>query len=365
MQKEQIRIATITYQRADNYGAALQMFALQKKLEALNAINHIIDYNSEYMSKPYSISALKRKGFIRFMLGLAYAIVRMPRKRAFRQFRKLLSFTSKVNRHTIHKLNSEYDGFIAGSDQVWNDDINNGDPAYFLEFVDRPEKKLSYAASFGFSDIEEGQRADNYVQKLKDFAVFNVREESGKRLIDNLIGRDARVSVDPTLLLSKDQWCEYLPRERRFETKYVVLYHITFSRDLVTYAAEYAKANNFKLIAIPFPLGKFVNHTPELSAGPIEWLQLLRDSEMVITDSFHGCALSLNFNKKFIVQTTGAATRIENILHRFKLNNCLLENVISEGKYTEPNWTNINKILHDDRKESIAALKNMIATLKK
>ena len=86
---------------------------------------------------------------------------------------------------------------------------------------------------------------------------------------------------------------------------------------------------------------------------------------MVITDSFHGCALSLNFNKNFIVQTTGAATRIENILQRFKLKNCLLENVISEGKYTEPNWTNINKILHDDRKEGIVALRNMIASLEK
>lgn len=364
MPDDKIKIATITYQSADNYGAALQMFALQKKMEALNINNHIIDYKSEYMSKPYSISAFKRKGLIRYMLGLAYALVRLPRKRAFSKFRNLLLFTPKVDRHSLHKLNSEYDGFVAGSDQVWNDDINNGDPTYFLDFVDRSEKKLSYAASFGFNDIE-GHRVGTYAQKLKDFAVLNVREESGRNLIDELLKRDAEVTVDPTLLLSKEEWCEYLPKDRRYREKYILLYHITFSSALVRYASKYAKANNFRLIAIPFPLGKFVPHTPQLSAGPIEWLQLLRDAEMIVTDSFHGCALSLNFNKKFVVKTTGAATRIENILQRFNLNDCLLANVISKGGYIEPDWANVNRVLQKDRKESLTILKKTLRTIKK
>ena len=137
MDKRRIRVGTITYQRANNYGAALQMFALQKVLERMDTDTWVIDYRSPYMSRPYSMAALKRKGPLRFCLGMAYAAVRLPRMLAFRRFRQELRFTKSVGPSELVDLNQDFDCFIAGSDQVWNDDINDGDPAYFLHFVDK------------------------------------------------------------------------------------------------------------------------------------------------------------------------------------------------------------------------------------
>lgn len=362
MDRRPIRVATITYQRADNYGAALQMLALQKVLASQGADGWVIDYTSPYMSRPYSLAALKRKGFVRFCLGLAYSIVRFPRSFAFAEFRRHLQFTRRLAPPELPSLNDEFDGFIAGSDQVWNDDINNGDPAYFLKFVDQPCKKLSYAASFGFSSFRSEQVV-SYRERLAEFSVLNVREESAREIISELLGRSANVTLDPTLLLSACEWRELIAPERLIPQNYVLLYHITFSRKLVEYAERVARIRGLRLIAVPFPLGKIVRHTPQLSAGPYEWLRLVRDAELVVTDSFHGCAFAINFNKDFIVETTGASTRIHNIIDRYKLQECYLSNRVPGSPDIAIDWPSVNEKLEADRTASIRILGESLDTL--
>ena len=241
----------------------------------------------------------EKKGPLRFCLGMAYAAVRLPRMLAFRRFRQELRFTKSVGPSELVDLNQDFDCFIAGSDQVWNDDINDGDPAYFLHFVDKHHKKFSYAASFGFSSLRNEQ-VQSYRERLVDFSVLSVREASAREIISGLLGRAAHVTLDPTLLLSATEWQDLISKERLVPQKYVLLYHITFSRELVEFAQRFARERGYRLIAVPFPLGKLVWHTPKLSVGPYEWVRLIRDAELVVTDSFHGCAFAINFNKDFV-----------------------------------------------------------------
>lgn len=362
MDKRRIRVGTITYQRANNYGAALQMFALQKVLERMDTDTWVIDYRSPYMSRPYSMAALKRKGPLRFCLGMAYAAVRLPRMLAFRRFRQELRFTKSVGPSELVDLNQDFDCFIAGSDQVWNDDINDGDPAYFLHFVDKHHKKFSYAASFGFSSLRNEQ-VQSYRERLVDFSVLSVREASAREIISGLLGRAAHVTLDPTLLLSATEWQDLISKERLVPQKYVLLYHITFSRELVEFAQRFARERGYRLIAVPFPLGKLVWHTPKLSVGPYEWVRLIRDAELVVTDSFHGCAFAINFNKDFVAETTGASTRIHSILDRYELQGRYLSKMVLQAHTAAINWAAVNDKLEEDRSESMQVLKTSLDTL--
>lgn len=359
MKSHSVRIGTLTYQRANNYGAALQMLALQKVLESKGIDGKVIDYVSPYMSRPYSIAALRRKGLIRYILGLCYAFVRLPRIFAFSKFREDLSFTDPLGSKELARLNKEFDGFIVGSDQVWNDDINNGDPAYFLSFVEDSRKKLSYAASLGFSSLQ-GEKLQTYKVALSDFSALNVREESAKKLISELVPGAVNLTLDPTLLLTATEWSGLIERKRIIQGKYIFLYHITFSRELVEFAHREARRRGCRLVAVPFPLGKFVRHAPQLSAGPYEWLRLVRDSEMVVTDSFHGCAMSINFNKEFTVQATGASTRIVSLLDRYNLQVCYLSNRAKGNDETMIDWEAVNHKLSLDRRKSLEILDDLI-----
>ena len=165
------KTATITFQNANNYGALLQTYALNKCLIKLGVQNHVLNYKCNYMGKPYGIAALKRKGLIRFLLGIAYYIVRLPRRSKFTQFRSNMHYTKILKRDDLFNLNEKYDFFICGSDQVWNDGISNLDPSFFLDFVNSREKKLSYAASFGFEEMNENLKP-KYKQLLSDFSFY-------------------------------------------------------------------------------------------------------------------------------------------------------------------------------------------------
>ena len=123
------KTATLTFQSADNYGAALQAYALHKALIKIGVENEVLNYQCKYIGTPYGLAALRRKGVIRWFLGIAYCIVRMPRRKKFREFRAQIKMTPKLNLTDLYGLENQYDAFIAGSDQVWNDSITDLDPS--------------------------------------------------------------------------------------------------------------------------------------------------------------------------------------------------------------------------------------------
>jgi hypothetical protein len=352
------KIGTLTFQNADNYGAILQCYALHKTLANMGVENDVINYQGDYMAKSYSLAALKRKGVIRFFLGIAYSIVRMPRKARFAELRTHIKMTPKLNMRDLISLEEQYDGFIVGSDQVWNDSITDFDPSYFLDFVKSPKKKLSYAASFGFEGIPNDLKI-KYKDLLNDFCVYNMREASGVEIIDSLLNKPANLVLDPTFLLTRNEWDTIACTPDQKE-KYILVYQVTLSSFLIKTVKKIVKSTGYKVVAIPFPLGSFIKAKVKLSAGPREWIGLIRDAEIVVTDSFHGSVFSILYKKKFYVCITNAPTRIYNLLNVFQLNGCLYKPGSKLELTKKIDWKKTNFILHEERKRSINFILDML-----
>lgn len=354
------KTATLTFQNSENYGATLQSYALQKALIKIGVENEVLNYQCKYMSIPYGLSALKRKGVIRFFLGIAYSIVRMPRRAKFTEFRAHIKMTPRLNLSDLHALEDQYSAFIAGSDQVWNDSITDFDPSYYFDFVKSTEKKMSYGASFGFESIPNDLKP-KYKELLKDFCVFNMREESGVKNIELLLDKPANLVLDPTMLLTKEEWdtvaCPPVKKD-----KYILVYQTTVSSFLINTVRKLAHSTGYKVVSIPFPLGGFLKTKLELTAGPREWIGLIRDAEIVVTDSFHGSVFSILYNKKFYVCITDAATRIYNLLNVFKLNECIYTPDSKLELTKKIDWEEVNRKLCKEKKKSIEIIKNMFKT---
>ena len=251
-------------------------------------------------------------------------------------------------------LSEKYDYFIVGSDQVWNPyyDFVAG-KCDFLDFAMKYQK-ISYAASFGVNEIPNERKAE-YAKYLKEFKAISVREKQGAKIVKELTNRVAMVVLDPTLLLDADDWQKVEHKSNfRPKNKYAFVYALgekneRFKRKIEQLSKEY---NVFDIRAIQ-------KNGKEIPVGPSEFLYLLRNSEIVLTDSFHATAFSIIFHKKFITfNRTGLNmnSRIESLSdlvdERKHMNehgdwNC--ENMIDYQK--------TDAILEEERKKSMEFLR--------
>ena len=207
------RIAIISFHNAANYGAALQAVALQRKLDEIGYPNEYIDYQNSYRKHSYdmtyqcilALKSYKFKEAIKYILGSPFMYLR---KKSFSKFYKEhLKLTPIIYTNSCQaaQLNSLFDKFIVGSDQVWNPENNGQDMAYLLDFVDDDKKKISYSSSFGISSIPEPYLS-KYSELLKRFKHLAVREKDGVRLVRELSNRRATLVLDPVFLIDKDSW---------------------------------------------------------------------------------------------------------------------------------------------------------------
>lgn len=352
-----MKIATITFQNADNYGAMLQCYALQQAITRIGYKCDVIDYYCEYLSKPYSVAALKRKGFIRFILGNINVLVRLPRKGNFKKFREEISKTISVDKSNIKILNNEYDVFITGSDQVWNYQLTNFDTSYFLDFVNDSDKKISYAASLGFDDFSD-KVASQYYNLLKDYKCISVREVSAKKLLDNILCRDIQVVLDPTLLLAKEDWDKILVEPQK--SKYIFVYQLSPSSYFTYILKELKRKTGLKVIAVPFVMG-CVCAEIDMLAGPSEWLGYIKNAEYIVTDSFHATVFALVYNKKLYSCVNESASRIVDLLSMVKMKCFLFRKGREFSLINDVDYINSNKILDMQREQSLCLLERMIS----
>lgn len=310
----------ITYHRHNNYGAILQAYALQNTIIRLGFDAEIIDY--KYRSRRFSLYTLLKKDVKPYILGVAGAIMRIPRFLSFRRFRNKLILSPKYNNRNIGRANERYTIFVSGSDNVWNADITGFDKNYFLDFVRDTSKRRSYASSFGSDRIPENLR-EEYRVLLEQYEKIGVREESGARIIEELTGRKAEVVLDPTFLLEKEQWEQLAVAPK--EKNYMLVYQLVPSARMIKLAKKISKKRQLKVVYVSFPMGGFIKGKWKLSIGPEKWLGYIRNAELILTDSFHGCVFSIIFKKQFYVVLTQLSTRIENILKKLGIGDRIVE----------------------------------------
>ena len=318
------KIATIAFHRAINYGALLQVYALQKKIDELGGECTILDYRNDLLESRHKMMKLSDcktgKEYIRYIfLSHNYN----KKYKAFREFSSRYLNLSKpyLNLEELQKDSIYYDKFITGSDQVWNHTITNNDRTFFLDFLDDISKKNSYAASFGFEEIPQ-ELVGSFRDMLKDYNQMSVREMQGAEIIKHLLNKEIPVVLDPTLLVSKEEW-HVISDPYTKHNDYILVYGFSGSNRLVDFAYDLSKKTGCKIIQIANPYFKKANVRYERAASPERFLGLIENAKYIVTNSFHGTAFSINLNKQFFVELLPPPetvnSRLEHILDTFDL----------------------------------------------
>lgn len=365
-----MKIAVITRHSITNYGSLLQALATQITIEKLGYDCEIINYiRSDESYKNLEKTLLKNKAkwnqnaIKRFM----YLLLRQPesyiagKKFEKEQIRYLK--LSKLYESQKKLLNDKpnADLYMTGSDQVWGP-MGDGsyDSAYCLSFVPDSSKKIAYAASFGHTDMTEN--LSNYYRKwLERYNHIAVREDSAVKFL-NTINIDAQQVIDPTLLLTREEWERYVGK--KIEKKYVLVYQLHNDKRLGEYAQKVAKEKGVSLLRVSASLhqitrpGKFV-WCPSIK----NFLSYVKNAECMITDSFHGTAFAINFNTPFVevLPNNNTGTRNMSILRLTGLSNRILSDEENLSLANEKiDFTYANQIIAQKRTESIDILKSMI-----
>lgn len=201
------KVGIVTFHRALNYGAVLQSYALQKTVSSLGAECEIVDYICPKITADYKPFRIYKNDLLKSFAKSCVMVRRRAKRRdAFKSFfnNYLVKSKKSYTPQNIGELKNDYDLFISGSDQVWSPRCVGFDPAYFLTFAD-DKQKYSYAASFAVPTLPD-EFIDEYKKRLNGFQKFSVREPSGEKLVKELTGRTAETHLDPTLLISADEW---------------------------------------------------------------------------------------------------------------------------------------------------------------
>lgn len=384
------KIGIITIVKVNNYGAELQAFALQKKLELMGYHAEVIDYlyyknwrfKDTKESQPFIPMSRKEKltywikyRFINFLIDRILPILNSAvrnRNNRFESFHKINTKFSKTffSYQELYHAKLDYDIFMVGSDQVWNPAASSTIEPYFLTFAPKDAKKISYASSFGVSQIED-QLKEKYKTLLNNINTISVREDSGIKLVKQLTGKDATQVADPTLLLSKQEWTNYMKLYPNMPPRYILIYQLSDSDAIVNLACRISSERNipiFRICKRAFNVRKDRGINNILDAGPSEFLSLFYNAEYIITNSFHGTAFSVNFNKSFftvVSSTKKNNARMQSLLELMNLKDRLIYDNINiktiDISTQKLDFQNCNIKLEKIQKDSITFLANSLS----
>ena len=369
-------IGTITYHESINYGAILQTYALQKILVDMGHISEIIDYCNP---QTRGISVLSRYHRIRHFVWqdiVKRTSVGMERQKRTKEFclkHLRLSARKYYDAETLHLAPPLYDAYITGSDQVWNPRINNNDSSYFLTFAPLGKMRISYAASFGISQIQDRFISD-YEKWLKQIHYLSTREIEGKQIIEKITGHNAEIVLDPTLLLDQEQW-HLIAVSYKSPKPYILCYYMPgdkeVNKSITELAHQVSILTGWGIICIGQK--EYMRLHPWrgsiFDAGPAEFLGLFQNASFVVTNSFHGIAFSVNYRKPFFAPVNQSLlpekilnSRITTLLKTLKLEHRLLP--VGEGLPSESildvDYKPVEIILQEEKQRSIDFLRNAL-----
>ena len=397
-----MRIAILTQPLRYNYGGILQNFALQTVLRRMGHDVETLDprrYCFEWWQYPLYTFRIKWNHFLQGRLKgsslskdnyLLYTLQRIFNRLFFRGqkgdilYRKNNDMVTRtlgkylfpfVDNHIERReyvdlfkdVNShDYDAFIVGSDQVWRPEYNTNLCNMFLDFTESWNiKRIAYAASFGIDSWEcDAETTEICKRMLKKFDFVSVRESSGVKLCKDAFEVDATHVLDPTLLLTKEDYCSLFRLDRIPKSQgNLLVYILDYTDDKKKLVQRIA--NKYHLT--PFRVNSDVEdyRLSDLSRRvqpPLEqWLRGFYDAEYVITDSFHACVFSIIFGKPFVVYANDnrGKARYESLLQQFSLSNCMITSsneFSSFNRYTHE----INKTLIEQRERCVNKIINSL-----
>lgn len=373
------KIGIVTIYDNNNYGNRLQNYALQQYLISMEmdvqTIKNIPYYDYRYgdnvakrrllkrliLNLPIIKNNTRKKEFLSWKEQLLKPTLYEKRYQAFEEFEcQIKYYPELIGYYNMKKLDREFDFFIAGSDQIWNPRLLRGTGLDFLTFA-KKDKRIAYAASISLDKvpIEYHKRFSAY---LKGMNAISVREKQAVDILENDFGIECVQVIDPTMLITCTEWSSIAEKSViKLPTRYVVCMFLG-DKLSINEINKYALENECKVIWL-----NDKEHLETYEYGPIDFLKVISDAQMVFTDSFHGCVFSILFHTSFYaIQRKGEAdymfSRIRSLLNMFGLNNrnyseMSNSELIEIGNST---WNSVDKKLADERNKAKVFLKKAL-----
>lgn len=363
-----MKIGIITFNRALNFGAVLQAYALQESIKKYSNSVFIIDYKCKNIERTYSVSSnINIKSLTKFVKSIITFFPKVlslfKKRKKYNNFIDMYLNIYKLNKNNINEISDDLDIFITGSDQVWNYNITGDDDTYFLAFLKNTLKKYSYAASFGQEKYFKKYK-DKIFKNTSDFNIISLREPICMEQL-KAAGHNVRIDLDPSLLLDRNEWKKIIRNDNNNE-EYLLVYYVAAPDDLLSHANEFAKKEHLKVYCITESYKTkllYPNFIIKYGCGPIDFISLVKNAKYVFTTSFHGTAFSILFHKNFYAEINnkdGYNYRVANILNLLGLMKCADYNNIANGRLlTEDEWLEVDKKLDSLRKNSLDYLKSI------
>lgn len=382
------KIGLVLSYKSTNYGAQLQAFATQAVIESLGYDTEILDYTPvrgdrhivyskgllRYLYNWYRYKLLAKK--YRESSDAVFNKEKKRRKEIEKDFieRRLHNIVQVKGYTKLAARGKEYDAVLVGSDQKWTPGFCYGNFTSLL-FAPDEIRKISYATSLGVSEYPKYcWKTSRKVWEKIDY--LSVREEQGAEIIRQVCGRDIRVQVvvDPTYLMTKEEWEDVFPVEKKLEENYVFCYFLGNDDNCRKVARQFADEKKMKLVSVLSTESfseidqSFADYTVK-GNSPEDFVNWIRGAEYVLTDSFHGTAFSVINEKQFYIfyrkraEATSRNSRIDNILQKWGLQDRLVPPGETEAKLLSTkiiDYTKVTARVLEEREKSLQFLKEAL-----
>lgn len=333
------KVGIVTIFDLNNYGNRLQNYAMEQIFRKNNVdvdtivlpqYNEMFKYNhkiSHFVKKLYSI--VKKDNFT------------VSRYLNFLKFQKNM----KAVVADPKDIEDRYDLFVTGSDQVWHPEVVNDD--FLLQFTSN-NKRAAVSPSFGVSVIPRDLES-YYKQGIEKMKFVSVREESGKRIINGITNSDVEILLDPVFMLDKQEWDKVESKVKDVPSKYIVKYLLGEKKsETEEHINRIAKENGLKIIDV------YNNTDNYFSMGPGEFVSLIKNAELVCTNSFHALVFSLIYEKNFVAfnryeNGNDMNSRVEHLLKKFKMEKRKIEKL--DYNIFDCDFTESNIVLQSEREK--------------
>lgn len=343
-------VGILTFQHSDNFGSELQCYALKRVIEEISGYHtEVINYSYLKLLNYFETDELKQQ----FKEKLD----------KFESFRKKYFQLSGELLYDLHVEDyPHYDYYVVGSDTVWQTPQTGDDTTYFLDFVKHDACKIAYGPSTAGNLNINNKIFEKYIP---EFDHLSVREKSLRTFIRKYTDKDIPVVLDPTLLLRKEEYEEIENKDYTLPQKdYILLYLINGGNStpyIVNFVNMVSRKYNLEVLySLPgLPEYVFKNRAGSFAfAAPGDFLTLVRNAKLIVTNSFHGTAFSLIYKKAFYsFCNKKGGERIKNILEICGLENRLVEKYLNLGQVSfDIDWEGADKVIECEKENALEFL---------
>ena len=361
-----MKVGCLTFHNSSNYGAVLQTYALQYAVKKMGYEYLVINYSNPEKKKFDSL--LGRNDYLT-MMGYLFKLISFPynlhKKIKFIKFSNhYLNVSSLCLTHSdLQKMGNLCDAYLCGSDQIWNLHMIRFDSAYFLDFVDSSKKRIAYAASCGTAKLSSEEKAF-YNKYLPNMDHISCREKTGIDIVKTYCQQEAQLVLDPTLLLNKEEWSTICSKQYQ-KKRYILVYQLSANEQMECFVKQIKQQTGLKVIRISRNMFHLFRENAFHVPSPVQFVDLFAHASYVVTNSFHGTAFSVNFNRCFFSfirgeRTDGTNSRIVDFLETVGLSRRLYTVCPKTIDLTAPDFSDSNNILLSLRENSIDYLRKSI-----